>query len=111
MSKRDYLGELEHVALLALMRLGEDAYGVTIQREIEARTGRRVSLGTIYPTLKRLEVKGYVSSRVGEPTAERGGRAKRFFHLEPQGRAELHRSRAMLAALWDGFEPDPGASP
>ena len=98
------------MALLALMRLGEDAYGVTIRREIEARTSRRVSLGTIYPTLKRLEAKGLVSSRVGEPTAERGGRAKRFFHLEPQGRAELHRSRVMLASLWEGYEPDPGAS-
>jgi DNA-binding PadR family transcriptional regulator len=108
MSKRDYLGEFEQLVLLALMRLGEGAYGVTIRQEIEARTGRGVSLGSIYPTLHRLEEKGLVSSYNGEPTATRGGRSKRHFRLEPHGRNALSRSRDMLAALWQGFEADAG---
>jgi DNA-binding PadR family transcriptional regulator len=108
MSKRDYLGEFEQVVLLALMRLGEGAYGVTIRQEIEARTGREVSLGSIYPTLHRLEEKGLVSSYHGEPTATRGGRSKRHFTLEPHGRTALSRSRDVLAALWQGFEADTG---
>jgi DNA-binding PadR family transcriptional regulator len=86
------------------MRLGPDAYGVSIKQEIEQRTHRKVSLGAIYPTLDRLEAKGLVSSRVGEPTAERGGRAKRHFEINAAGLEALRRSRAMLAALWDGFE-------
>jgi len=106
MAKRDYLGEFEHVVLLAIMRLGSDAYGVSIQREIETRAGRRVSLGAIYPTMDRLEAKGLVASRVGEPTSERGGRAKRHVELKPAGRDALRRSRTMLTALWEGFEPE-----
>ena len=109
MSKRDYLGEFEQVVLLALMRLGEGAYGVTIRQEIEARTGREVSLGSIYPTLHRLEEKELVSSYNGEPTATRGGRSKRHFRLEPHGHAALNRSRDMLTALWQGFETDAGS--
>lgn len=102
MTTRNYLGEFEQVVLLALMRLGEDAYGVTIRREIEKRTGRAISLGGIYPTLNRLEDKGLVSSFMGEPSAIRGGRAKRHFILEAAGLAALHRSRDMLASLWRG---------
>ena len=109
MSKRDYLGEFEQVVLLALMRLGEGAYGVTIRQEIEARTRRDVSLGSIYPTLHRLEEKGLVSSYSGEPTATRGGRSKRHFRLEPHGTAALNRSRDMITALWQGFETDAGS--
>ncbi len=108
MAKRDYLGAFEQVVLLALMRLGDGAYGVTIRREIEARTGRQVTLGSIYPTLHRLEAKGLVSSYTGEPTTARGGRSKRHFTLNAEGRAALRRSREMLAALWGGFEPDAG---
>lgn len=106
MAKRDYLGEFEHVVLLAVLRLGPDAYGVSIQREIESRTGRRVSLGAIYPTVDRLETKGLVTSRVGAPTTERGGRAKRHVELRPAGRDALRRSHTMLASLWEGFEPE-----
>jgi len=79
MSKRDYLGEFEHIVILALLRLADRAYGVTVRQEIEERTGREVSIGAIYATLDRLEAKGYVKSVVGEPTPERGGRSKRFF--------------------------------
>ncbi|UCE28371.1 MAG: helix-turn-helix transcriptional regulator [Gemmatimonadota bacterium] len=105
-SKRDYLGDFEQVVLLAVMRLGPDAYGVSIKHEIEQRAHRKVTLGAIYPTLDRLEAKGLVSSRVGKPTAERGGRAKRHFEISAAGRKALRRSREMLAALWDGFEQE-----
>ena len=107
MTKREYLGEFEHLVLLAVMRLGPSSYGVTIREEIESRTGRDVSLGAIYPTLDRLEGKGFVSSYTGEPTGERGGRSKRHFKVEPAGETALHRSREVLAALWDGLEPEP----
>jgi len=107
MAKRD-LGELEHILLLALMRLGEGAYGVSIRREVEECTGRSITPGAIYPTMDRLEAKGYVSSWKGEPTGERGGRAKRHFRLEAAGQEALERSRDLLAALWDGFEPERG---
>ena len=106
MTRRDTLGGFEEVVLLAVMRLGPDSYGVTIRREIEARTGRDVSLGAIYPTLDRLEEKGLVSSRKGEPTGVRGGRSRRHFRLEPEGRKALHESRDAMASLWEGFEPN-----
>ncbi len=105
MAQHRYLGEFEQVVLLALMRLGPEAYGVTIRREIQERTGRRVSLGAIYPTMDRLEGKGLVRSYVGSPTPERGGRAKRHFRLEPRGVEALNRSRELFTALWSGFEP------
>ena len=98
------LGEFEHLLLLAVMRLGEDAYGVTIRREIEERTGRPVSLGAIYPTMDRLEERGYVTSAMSRPTNSRGGRSRRYFHLEPSGRAMLDRARDMIAAMWEGHE-------
>lgn len=101
------LGEFEQIVLLAVMRLGEGAYGVTIRREILERTGRDVALGSIYPTLDRLQAKGYVSSWTGEPTSERGGRAKRHFKLEADGLAVLHQSRRELDAMWAGLHPDP----
>jgi len=75
------LGDFEQLVLLSLMRLGSDAYGVSICDEITARTGRDVSLGAVYKTLERMEDKGLVSSRLGEPTAERGGRRKRAVQL------------------------------
>lgn len=104
MARREYLGEFEQVVLLAVMRLGPGAYGVTIRNEIEERTGREVSIGAIYPTLDRLEAKGFVSSYIGEPTQERGGRSKRHFQLEDAGLAALERSKEMLSSLWEGFE-------
>ena len=106
MTKRDHLGEFEQVVLLAVRHLGPEAYGVTIRGEIEARTGRKVSHGAVYPTMDRLEAKGYVSSYIGEPTAERGGRSKRHFKLEPAGLEALERSRDMLAAMWRGVESE-----
>lgn len=101
-----HLGELEQLVLLAVARLEGEGYGVTLRREIEERAGRRCSLGAVYTTLDRLETKGYVSSREGEPTAERGGRAKRLFRIEPPGARALVVARRVLDRMWDGLEPD-----
>ena len=102
MAKGDYLGEFEQILLLALLRLRDNAYGMTIRREILKRTGREVSVGAVYTTLERLEEKGYVSSRQGEPTAERGGRAKRFFAITATGEQALNESRRMVAMMARG---------
>jgi PadR family transcriptional regulator len=97
--KGDYLGEFEHIVLLALLRLDKQAYGMRIRQEIEQRTGRSVAIGAVYATLDRMEAKGYVSSRLGEPTAERGGRAKRFFRIEAEGAEALKRSEEALSRM------------
>jgi len=104
MGKGEYLGEFEQIVLLAVLRLGKNAYGVTILEEIEKRTGRSVMIGAVYATLDRLEVKRYISSRVGDPTPERGGRAKRFFKVTAQGSAALERSRTILENMWAGLD-------
>jgi DNA-binding PadR family transcriptional regulator len=93
------LGRFEEVVLLALVRLRENGYGVTIRREIAERTGRDVSYGAVYTTLERLERKGYVSSRVGEPTPKRGGRAKKYFRIEAPGINALNETRDTIASM------------
>ncbi len=100
----DYLGEFEQVVLLAVLRLGDGAYGVAIRKEIEARAGRAVTIGALYATLDRLEAKEFVSSSFSEPTPERGGRAKRFFRLQPAGVDALSRTKAMMDGLWKGVQ-------
>lgn len=100
MGKGDYPGEFEMVVMLTLLHLGDQAYGMTIRREIEGRTGRSVSIGAVYTTLRRLQGKGFVSSELGEPSPSRGGRAKKYFRLEPEGLEALQRSREMFASLW-----------
>ena len=107
MGKGEYLGEFEMVVLATIALLKGDAYGMTIRLEIERRTERAVSIGAVYATLRRLERKGYVDSIKGEPTKERGGRAKRYFRLLPAGATALDRSRRMFASLWDDL-PDTG---
>jgi DNA-binding PadR family transcriptional regulator len=102
---RAYLGEFELLLLLALAQLDQNAYGVTIRRLIEQRTGRIVSPGAIYTAMDRLERRGFVSSRLGEPTAERGGKRKRYYRLEPAGVRTLGRSRQALAGMARGLEP------
>jgi PadR family transcriptional regulator PadR len=99
MDGNDRVGRFEEIVLLALVRLRENPYGVTIRREIVERTGRDVSFGAVYTTLERLERKGYVSSRVGEPTPERGGRAKRYFRIEAPGIRALERSRETIVKM------------
>ena len=105
MAGPDYLGEFELLTILALVRLEDRAYGVTIRREIHQRAGRDASIGAVYATLDRLEAKGFVKSKLGEPTAERGGRSKRFFHITARGAAALDRTRTALEKMLDGLEP------
>ncbi len=93
------LGHFEERVLLALVRLRENAYGVSVRRELSERTGREVSLGAVYTTLDRLEQKGYVSSRMGDPTPERGGRAKRYFRIEAPGMRALNECRETIARM------------
>ena len=100
---RDHLGGFEYVVILGLIRLREDAYGVTVRQEIETRTGREVSIGAVYATLDRLETKGYVRSRLGEPTPERGGRSKRFFRVTTKGMTAVNRTHNALLQLTDGL--------
>jgi DNA-binding PadR family transcriptional regulator len=100
------IGEFEQLVLLALVRVGEDAYGVPIHEELAARARRAVSVAAVYKTLERLEAKGYVSSRIGEPTAERGGRRRKHFKLEPRGRHALRESLATLRRMTAGIEAD-----
>ena len=101
---RTDLGDMEHLVLLAILRLGTDAYGIPILDEVSARSGREVSRATVYVALKRLEQKGLVSSRLGDSTPERGGRAKRFFKLRPSGLKALRESREMFLNLWRDYE-------
>jgi DNA-binding PadR family transcriptional regulator len=102
------LGELEQIVLLAVLRVGSDAYGVPVHDEIQRCTGRDVTLGTIYKTLTRLEAKGLVASHVGEPTPARGGRRTKCYTVSAAGRRALRSSlqalRRMTAGLNVGLE-------
>ena len=99
------LGEFEQLLLFALVRLGDNAYGVTIRREIESRTGKSVSSGSVYTAMERLEARGYVSSSVGEPTPRRGGKRKKFYHIERRGAEALSRSYEALHEMAKGLRP------
>src|SRR5471032_421917 len=103
MAGRDYLGEFEHIVVLALLRLEERAYGVTVRQEIELRTRREVSIGAVYATLDRLETKGYVKSLRGDPTPERGGRSKRFFRVSGKGLEAVNRTQRALQKMTQGL--------
>src|SRR5262245_28254848 len=102
---RESISNFELMVILALIRLGDEAYGVPISIEIEERTGKEVALGSVYAALERLEQKGLVSSRLGEATAERGGRAKRYFKVTGQGLIEVRETRRALMSMWKGL-PD-----
>ena len=99
---RRLLTDFELMLLLATLRVGEDAYGVQIAREVEVTGGRRVLLGAVYAALDRLERNGLVASRLGSPTPERGGRAKRFFRVTPRGVRAARDTQQALIALWSG---------
>jgi PadR family transcriptional regulator, regulatory protein PadR len=103
MPNEDLLGVFEQLILIALLHLKESAYGVTVRREVEERTGRSVSIGAVYATLERLEKKGYVSSFQGEPTPERGGRAKRYFRIERIGTVALRQSLQTVRNMTKGL--------
>jgi DNA-binding PadR family transcriptional regulator len=106
MTGRSYLGEFELMILLAVIHLGDEAYGVPISRELEAHRGRDVSVGSVYAALDRLEAKGLVASSLGDPTPERGGKAKRYFRVTREGLRQVHDTRRVLIRLWQGL-PDP----
>jgi DNA-binding PadR family transcriptional regulator len=97
---RDLLTDFELMILLATLRMGDDAYGTQIARDIETTTGRRVLLGAAYAALERLERNGFVSSSLGSATPERGGRAKRFFRVTPRGLRAVKETRQALVAMW-----------
>ena len=102
----DTLGEFEQCLLLAVVHLGDDAYGVTIRQEVEQRTQRDIALGAMYTSLGRLELKGYLRSEMSDPTPERGGRSKRYFTLTAAGATALRHSHQRLARMWKGLTPD-----
>lgn len=101
----DPLGEFETLVLMAILRLGDSAYGMRIHLELEEQAGRRCSYGALYTTLDRLEQKGYVSSWTGDPTPERGGRAKKYFQIEALGEAALKQAYAATRRMAQGIEP------
>jgi PadR family transcriptional regulator PadR len=109
-TKGDYLGEFELVVLLALARLDEAAYGMTIYDEILDATGRDVSIQAVYVTLNRLDKKGLVTSRLGESTDDRGGRPRKYYSLKAAGVTALRNSRAMYDSLWAGVRLKAGTS-
>lgn len=102
--KAAYLGEFEQLLLLAILQCGDDAYTVPIRQVLADRTGRRVARGAVHTSLDRLEKKGLLTSRMGEPLAIRGGRARRYFALTPNGLTALRASRAAVATLSSGLE-------
>jgi PadR family transcriptional regulator PadR len=104
MGRGGYLGEFEQVVLLALARLGDDAYGMRIRAEIEARAGRRASIGAVYATLERLVSKGLARETDVAGGSERSGLARRFYALTPEGRTALEDARDLQARMWAGLE-------
>ncbi|MDQ6931497.1 MAG: PadR family transcriptional regulator [Candidatus Eremiobacteraeota bacterium] len=103
MAKGDYLGEFEHIVLLSVLRLGDGAHGTMIRMEIESVTRRSPAIGAVHATLERLERKGLVASWIGEPTKERGGKAKRHFKVEAAGLRALKEAHSTLERLQAGI--------
>ena len=101
-----YPGEFELLVLLAVLRLGDDAYGVTIREELEEETTRTLTLGAVYKTLGRLEGKGFLETRVAPPTRERGGRRKKLYRLTPAGLETARRSLEDLRRMTHGLQPE-----
>lgn len=108
--KGKYLGEFEQMVLLALVRLGQSGYGMTVRREIQATTGRDASIGSVYATLERLETKGLLRSVHSDPEPERGGKPRRTFSVTPTGLTALEESRDRLARMWKGVSVRGGES-
>jgi PadR family transcriptional regulator, regulatory protein PadR len=106
MAQQNYLGEFEEIVLLAILRLRDTAYGVSIRQLIEEETNRLTSIGAIYTTLERLEQKGYVRSHQGEATPERGGRAKKYFHVTGSGAVALNEAMEARRKLMSGLDDE-----
>jgi DNA-binding PadR family transcriptional regulator len=103
MAKPNPVSNFELMVLLALIRLGDEAYGVPISKEIEEHSGHDVAVGSVYAALERLRDRGFVTSAVGEPTPERGGRAKRYFNATAKGMKVVQETQRTLTRLWDGL--------
>ena len=103
MPRRSYVSDFEAMVLLAVIRVGDDAYGVPVGRELESVTGRTVAVAAVYAALQRLESRGLVSSETGEPTPIRGGRAKRVFRATAKGVAAARETARAFMALWNGI--------
>ena len=101
------LSDFEQLVLLAVVRLGDDAYGVTVHREIERRTGRSASVTATYAALERMEQRGFATSSIGEATPVRGGRAKKHFEVTPEGALALREARAHMERMWEGLDAHP----
>jgi DNA-binding PadR family transcriptional regulator len=98
------LGEFEQLVLMSVMRVGDDAYGIPIHAELRECTRRDLTLAAVYKTLERLDAKGFLTSRLGEATPERGGRRKRFFAVTTAGRRELKSSLAAIRRMAAGLD-------
>lgn len=107
---RTYLGEFEQLLLFALLQSESEAYGAQVREAIERRTGRTISPGALYTALDRLERRGLVSSRLGDPSPRRGGKRKRYYRIEPAGAELLRRSHEALARMARGLAPKLGTS-
>ncbi len=104
MAKGGYLGEFEQLVMLAVLRLGNEAYGMTVRRELEKTARRNVTIGSVYGTLERLEEKGLTRSWRGEPEPVQGGRSRRYFRVETEGKRALASAREMMGRMWDGVD-------
>ena len=104
MTDTPYLGELEHLVLLAILQCGDDAYTVPIRRMLAEKSGREIARGALYTSLDRLEAKGFVRSWLGDPTAVRGGRARRYFAVSPVGLEAIRAARAAMTTMAAGLE-------
>jgi PadR family transcriptional regulator PadR len=102
-----HLTDLEQLLLLATLRVGEGAYAAALLDDLAGTADRSVSLGTIYVTMVRLEERGLVTSELGEPTSQRGGKAKRLYRVTAEGRDALERTRRVLERMWEGVQDDP----
>jgi DNA-binding PadR family transcriptional regulator len=100
----DLLGEFEQIVLLAVLRIGDEAYAIPVRAEIRERARRQVARGALYTALDRLEGKGLLSSRMSEPRPERGGRSRRMYSVTPRGLAALRAARDTMQSLWSGLE-------
>ena len=98
------LGDFQQLVLMGVLRLGDAAYGAAIRQEIHARSGRDVSISAVYTTLDRLEAKGFLSSWIGAPTAQRGGRRRKFYAMRPAGTAALQQAWRAITAMAAGLE-------
>jgi DNA-binding PadR family transcriptional regulator len=111
MTDRSFLGEFEQMVILAILRLGPDSYAVPIREEIEEQARRSVARGALYTSLERLESKGLLSSRMSDPTPERGGRSRRYYEATPAGVTAVKQSQEALARLTKGLDSVLGKTP